>query len=70
MRYEITITHQPGSGLPDVPWVAEMFGADDDGKTGDLLASGWGTDPRDALACLLDDAAGYADIPEFNGLED
>lgn len=64
-RYEIVIDDEDRSESPLTPWNAALFPISDDGESGDILASGFGSTPREAVEAVLEDILTYDDAPDW-----
>ena len=64
-RYEITVSDEDRDEQPDTPWNATITGMTDVGKSSEVLASGLGSTPREAVEEALDDILNYADVSEW-----
>lgn len=65
-RYEITVSDEDRDEQPDTPWNAMITGMTDVGESSEVLASGLGSTPREAVEAALDDILNYADVSEWD----
>lgn len=62
MRFQIDIDDNDRDAVIDHPWTASIFQIDpESGKSGDVLGSGFGSTPSQAVAHALEDASNSTD---------
>ena len=64
-RYEIVIDDEDRDEQPFSPWNATLNGVLQSGKGREILASGFGSTPREAVEAVLEDILTYDDAPDW-----